>query len=264
MSFQSYRQLRQKEAQLVEQIRGEIRLSEPEALVAYLPNFMPPKPVEYIVLAMEPSMAWAKTEEEAQQQVNKGYRNFMHSWEDFLLHHCLKTDLPSYHITDISKAAMTVKNAGIWRDQLYPQWMDLLCQEIELVGAENAVIIPLGAKVEDYLQGKILPRPIAAKMMHFSGNAAKYRKDIPAGFPEEYEEFSKKQTIQILLESAEERLKKLFQTENQIFETPTPQKLIDDRISVLSKKEGVSESRKQLMFTYFKQLTEIVAKNSKR
>ena len=87
MSFQSYRQLRQKEAQLVEQIRGEIRLSEPEALVAYLPNFMPPKPVEYIVLAMEPSMAWAKTEEEAQQQVNKGYRNFMHSWEDFLLHH---------------------------------------------------------------------------------------------------------------------------------------------------------------------------------
>lgn len=264
MSFEPYRQLRQKEAQLVEQIRGEIRLSEPDALVAYLPNFMPPTKVEYIVLAMEPSMAWAKTEEEAQKQVKTGYRNFMHSWEDFLLHHCLKTYLPSYHITDVSKAAMTVKNAGIWRDRLYPQWLDLLRQEIELVGTENAVIIPLGAKVEEYLEGKILPKPTAAKMMHFSGNAAKYRKDIPSEFPEEYGEFSKDQTTQMLLESAEERLKTLFQAENQIFESPIPQKLITDRISYLSKKAGASESRKQLMFTYFKQLNEIVEKSSKR
>ncbi|PKL78126.1 MAG: hypothetical protein CVV27_03775, partial [Candidatus Melainabacteria bacterium HGW-Melainabacteria-1] len=131
-------QLRLAEKKLVDSIRQEVKAQEPEALVAYLPNLLPAEPVDFIVIAMEPSLAWARTEAEAAQKVQAGYRNFMHSWEDFILHYCLKNYLGSHYVTDVSKAAMSVSNGALWRSRLYPRWLELLKQEIALVAKPQA------------------------------------------------------------------------------------------------------------------------------
>lgn len=254
IDIQACRELRRQEEALVNHIRAEIHQAEPNALIAYLPNLMPASKVDYIVLAMEPSMAWAKSEAEADQKVRAGYRNFMHSWEDFLLHFSLKHYLPNYHITDVSKVAMTVDNAGKWRADLYPKWLELLKQEIKLVGHSTSQIIPLGNKVAEYLEGVELPCQIAPKMMHFSQTAARWRSKIPHQYPEEFDTFAATISKELLLQSAQERFISLFEIENQIFETAVPKALIRARIEALKEKEPDSLSRKYLLFTYKKHL----------
>src|SRR5581483_6448975 len=82
----------------------------------YLPNFTPSGPVDAVLIGMEPSLGrWARTSSEAAAKIAAGFRNFMWSPEDFILHYAARRSLCSragtYHITDISKGAMTVENA---------------------------------------------------------------------------------------------------------------------------------------------------------
>jgi len=82
----------------------------------YLPNFTPSGPVDAVLIGMEPSLGWwARTPAEAAAKIAAGFRNFMWSPEDFILHYAARRSLCSaaetYHVTDISKGAMTVKNA---------------------------------------------------------------------------------------------------------------------------------------------------------
>jgi len=80
----------------------------------YLPNFTPSGPVDAVLIGMEPSLGWwARTPAEAAAKIAAGFRNFMWSPEDFILHYAARRSLCSaaetYHVTDISKGAMTVK-----------------------------------------------------------------------------------------------------------------------------------------------------------
>jgi hypothetical protein len=53
----------------------------------YLPNFTPFGRVDAVVVAMQPSLGrWARTPPEAAKKVDEGFRNFMWSPEDFILH----------------------------------------------------------------------------------------------------------------------------------------------------------------------------------
>ena len=53
----------------------------------YLPNFTPHAPVDYVLVGMEPSLGrWAMTADEARVRIAAGFRNFMWSSEDFILH----------------------------------------------------------------------------------------------------------------------------------------------------------------------------------
>ena len=110
----------------------------------YLPNFMPTGPVDYVFIGMEPSLgAWASSLEKAKAKIAAGFRNFMWSMEDFILHtsarHYLCEPGQTYYVTDISKGAMSVKRANLDRTVRYERWFPLLVQEIDLVAKPDAI-----------------------------------------------------------------------------------------------------------------------------
>jgi hypothetical protein len=97
-SFQAaYRELEQRMKSLAE-TDGDI----------YLPNAEPDGPVDYVVICMEPSLGrWARSPDHARARVKAGFRNFLSSLEDFILHYSVRHYLcgpgQRYHMTDLSK-----------------------------------------------------------------------------------------------------------------------------------------------------------------
>jgi hypothetical protein len=60
----------------------------------FLPNIPPGAPVDFVFIAMEPSLqSWSTSPEVAQAQIEAGFRNFLFSMEDSLLHFCIRTYL---------------------------------------------------------------------------------------------------------------------------------------------------------------------------
>ena len=113
--------------QLEEQMR---KLAKADGDV-YLPNVEPLHPVDFIFICLEPSLGrWAKTREEANSKISSGFRNFIDSIDDMILHHSIRTYLcredQSYHLTDVSKGAMLVEKANMDRKLRYAKWHDLL------------------------------------------------------------------------------------------------------------------------------------------
>jgi len=111
----------------------------------FLPNPEPLGPVEYVFVCMEPSLGrWARSPDEAKAEVEAGFRNFVFSVEDFILHFCIRQYLceptERYHITDLSKGAMLVERARIERSPRYDRWYGLLVEEPDLVAKPGAGI----------------------------------------------------------------------------------------------------------------------------
>jgi hypothetical protein len=105
----------------------------------FLPNPEPKGPAHFILICMEPSLGhWARSAEDAHAKVETGFRNFLSSLEDFILHfaasHYLCKPEESYHVTDISKGAMVVKRAAKERWERYDRWYPLLLEELQLLG----------------------------------------------------------------------------------------------------------------------------------
>ena len=66
------------------------RLAERDGDV-FIPNPEPVSKVDYIFVAMEPSLGgWAKSKEEALEKVNRGFRNFLDGYETMILHFCIR------------------------------------------------------------------------------------------------------------------------------------------------------------------------------
>jgi hypothetical protein len=103
--------------------RGGWRCLRPE------PRAQPSGPVDYIFACMEPSLggAWAADPSKARAAMEAGFRNFVNSIEDFLLHFSIRRYLckpnERYHITDWSKGAMTTRAASVDRGQRYTKWV---------------------------------------------------------------------------------------------------------------------------------------------
>jgi hypothetical protein len=138
----------------------------------YLPNVTPSGPVDAVLIAMEPSLGrWASSPDEATQKIAAGFRNFMWSTEDFILHYAVRRFLCSsgrtYHVTDISKGAMTVEKATIGQDARYERWAKLLDEEIELIAKPGAHIIAIGNKAYDFLVRNGFDRGIT-RIIHYS------------------------------------------------------------------------------------------------
>jgi hypothetical protein len=98
-------------------------LAESDGYV-YLPNPEPTTRVDYILISMEPSLGhWARSALEARVRVASGFRNFLCDIEPMLLHFSVRRFLcqkgQHYHITDFSKGAMLVKQAGVARGDRY-------------------------------------------------------------------------------------------------------------------------------------------------
>ena len=113
--------------------------------------------MDYILVAMEPSSGGGSGISTHGKELNN--RNFAGSLEDFILHHCVNEylcgDERDYYLTDLSKGAMPVARASgslALRYERYKRWYPLLSEEIKLVARPNALIIPVGYVVRDFLE----------------------------------------------------------------------------------------------------------------
>jgi hypothetical protein len=144
---------------------------------AFLPNPEPECPVQYVLICMEPSLGrWARSADEARLRVEEGFRNFLFSPEDFIVHFCVRRCLcgaaERYHITDMSKGAMLGALARPARAQRYHRWYPLLQEEIDLVATPDAVIVAFGNEVHRYLERHPPRRPFF-RVIHYSPLAAR-------------------------------------------------------------------------------------------
>jgi hypothetical protein len=208
----------------------------------FLPNPEPSGPVEYIFVCMEPSLGrWARSTDEAKAKVEAGFRNFVSSFEDFILHFCIRQYLceptQRYHITDLSKGAMLVEHASIERSLRYDRWYELLVEEVNLVAKPGAGIFAVGNPVAQYLTGRQYPRPIT-RVIHYSGQAGRARAAAIAGHEDDFEKFRNSVPLKLLLATAEDVLNK-----------SVPAYLRDETLARLAASE-LSLSRERLIFYY--------------
>ena len=140
----------------------------------FVPNPQPDAPVQHVLICMEPSLGrWARSADQARSKVEAGFRNFLFSIEDFILHFCVRRYLcksgERYHITDLSKGAMLVDRAKPERSERYDRWYPLLEDEISLVATPDAAIVAVGKVVYQYLQRQRFRRPLTG-VIHYSGH----------------------------------------------------------------------------------------------
>ena len=208
----------------------------------FLPNPEPLGPAEYVFVCMEPSLGrWARSPEEAKAKVEAGFRNFVSSVEDFILHFCIRQYLceptERYHITDLSKGAMLVKRASIDRSPRYDRWYGLLLEELDLVAKPGAGIFAVGNAVAQHLTRRQFPRPIT-RVIHYSGQAGRARAAAIAGHEDDFEKFKNSVSLELLLATAKDVLDK-----------SVPANLRDKTLARLEWSK-LSLSRQQLIFTY--------------
>jgi hypothetical protein len=205
----------------------------------YLPNVEPSGPVDYVFIAMEPSLGrWARTPQQARAKVEAGFRNFVADevGDVVLLHHAIRHYLgtESYHMTDFSKGAMLSERANVDRDERYDRWYQLLKAELDLVGPEAQV----------FAVGKVVARSLRdrgfgdfAELLHYSGQAGLARARAVRGREAEFEPFRTTVTMNDLLDTAEQVLE------------PVPAPLREATLRALARTE-LTTSKLQLLFAY--------------
>jgi len=160
---------------------------------AFVPNAEPLGPVQYVLICMEPSLGrWARSADHAKSRVEAGFRNFLFSIEDFILHFCVRRYLcgsaQRYHITDLSKGAMLVDRAGPARIQRYHRWYALLQEEIGLCATPGAGIVAVGNVVALQLRRRGFRRPFI-QVIHYSGQAGAARSAGIVGREDSFQAF---------------------------------------------------------------------------
>jgi len=218
------------------------RLAEADGDV-FLPNPEPLGTVQYILICMEPSLSrWARSADHARSRVEAGFRNFLFSIEDFILHFCVRRYLcgpaERYHITDFSKGAMLVKDAGSARTQRYDRWYPLLQQEIDLCANPSAGIVAVGKRVAEELARRGFRRPFTW-VIHYSGQAGLARSVGLKGREGSFQEFIGSVSLEDVVATAEDVLKGAH----------VPPKIRDDTLARLAKSQ-LTTSRQQLIFNY--------------
>jgi hypothetical protein len=228
----AYRELEQRMKALAEKDRD-----------VFLPNPEPEGSARYVLICMEPSLGgWARSAEDGKAKVEAGYRNFLSSLEDFILHfatsHYLCKPGERYHITDISKGAMPVRRAGMARLERYDRWYPLLLEELQLVAAPDAGIVAVGGAVARHLALRGFQPPFT-RIMHYSGQAALARNAAVVGREDSFQAFSQSLSVDVVLATAESVLKA----------ARVPAVFRDGTLTRLMRRQ-LTTSHKKLMFSY--------------
>lgn len=185
MFSEEYKRLEHRFQEQVECDRQKYNLG-----TGYLPNFTPSGPVDYILVAMEPSTGVAGGHE---GQVSEPPLNFSWSVEDFILHYCAREYLchrrETYHITDLSKGSMPVEDAKRHRQERYERWYPLLRNELALLQKPGKTrLIAVGKVVVDFLKKKDLCKEVE-RVLHYSSAAASHRDKAIQPWVKGFEEF---------------------------------------------------------------------------
>ena len=158
----------------------------------YVRNFIPPGPVDYVLIAMEPStgVPWnMPAKHVAHSQID---RNFSLSVEDFILHFSIRQYLcqgeKTYHLTDLAKGGMKTKKAAVTL-QRYERWYPILEEELRLLTKpEGTRIIAIGKVVAKFLGNKGLCERVES-VLHYTRTAAGYRDSRIKPWREHFQEF---------------------------------------------------------------------------
>lgn len=209
----------------------------------FLPNPEPDGTVHYILICMEPSLGrWACSEDEAKWKVEAGFRNFLYSVEDFILHFCARRYLCAsgerYHITDLSKGAMLVGHADVSRYERYNRWYPLLEDEISLVATPTTCVVAIGKVVSEYLVRKQFVKPFTG-VIHYSSLAGRARNEGLVGHEEYFLAFKDTVSLEDLIITAKSVLE----------ESHVPDRFRDEAMLRLSRSQ-LTASRKKLIFNY--------------
>jgi hypothetical protein len=211
---------------------------------AFLPNPEPEGPVNYVVICMEPSLGrWASSVKQAKSRVKEGFRNFLPSDETSILHFCIRHYLcrpgERYHITDLSKGAMSVAEAKNGREKRYKKWFELLKKEIDLVATPNARIFAVGNKVSQFLGKQQEFRRPVTEVIHYSGQAGNARNKGIMRKDEKFQAFKNSISHDDLVATAKDVLAT----------AGVPIKIQEETLSRL-KNFKLTDSRRKLIFTY--------------
>ena len=156
----------------------------------HLPNTAPNGPVDYILVAMEPSLkGWAKDTADARERIDLGFRNFCGVWQlHFPVSKYLCKDGETYYLTDLAKGAMATVSPGAGNEEKYDAWYPLLEKELGLVAKPDAKIISVGTRVGSFLSKRGLYGHVGT-IPHYSGQAAGHRGQEIPGREVEFERF---------------------------------------------------------------------------
>lgn len=211
----------------------------------YLPNVLPAAPVCYVFICMEPSLTgWAGPGgDKAKSRLAEGFRNFLWSMDDFILHHSIQHYLLKpgqwHHVTDVSKGAMTVNKAQVERGFRYRRWYGLLLEELELLARPDARYFAVGHAVANCLDELHFPFPFD-RILHYSGQAAKSRKKSVEGHESEFVAFRETLSAEDILNTAHKLL----------VSSGMSAALRNEILLRLNRSGPLSESRKMLAFHY--------------
>ena len=210
---------------------------------SYVPNFTPPGPVNYVLIAMEPSTGVPGKDSKNPSQVA---RNFSWSVEDFILHYSVREYLcrngETYHLTDLAKGGMTIDDADKHRQCRYERWYPLLEEELRLLTKPGGTrMIAIGNKVADFLRKKSLCDCVE-KVLHYAWSASRHRDRKIEPWREHFPEFSRSVDRDTFEESVEEVLHDAD---------------MDSYIGDRPKGGKLNESRKKLMFYYKNRLNQL-------
>ena len=172
MNFEeAYKQLEEKFKERVVEDYNQLEFES-----VFLPNVAPKGPVDYILIAMEPSLkGWAQDIPDAREKITKGFRNFCGVWLlYFSISKFLCRDKETYYLTDLAKGAMETNSKGAGSKDKYNEWFPLLEEELALVAKPNARVISIESKVGGFLSEKCLDGHVGT-IPHYSGAGAGYR-----------------------------------------------------------------------------------------
>jgi len=208
----------------------------------FLPNPAPSGPVDYALVCMEPSLGrWAATPELAYERIAAGFRNFIWSLEDFILHYCagryLCDEGQHYFVTDVSKGAMLVDRADKERTERYNRWHGLLTDELDLLLRPLGRVIAVGNAVAKHFRHHGLHN--FSTIMHYSGQAAAGRNAAIVGREQEFEAYRNSVTLWDVVENGEQYM----------LAYGIPADIRSETVDRLAKAD-LTESRQKLMFVY--------------
>lgn len=209
----------------------------------YLPVFPPSGPADVILVGMEPSLGrWARTPAQADARIAAGFKNFMWSVEDFIVHHAVRRVLcaggRTYHLTDVSKGAMTIERAQVDRRARYARWSALLDREVRLVAKPSAHVISIGREVEKVLARLESVRHFTS-ILHYSPLASAGRNAAVKDREADFASFAAGFALADLIAVAHEVMR----------DNAVPAPLIAETVRRLERAK-LSTSRKKLAFSY--------------
>ncbi|MEL7244930.1 MAG: hypothetical protein AAGM40_21710 [Cyanobacteria bacterium J06573_2] len=209
----------------------------------YVPNIVPDSPADYIFICMEPSLGeWAKNHDDAESKLREGFRNFLDGFNTMILHYAIQNylckDNQTYHITDLSKGAMLVKEADNNRIQRYENWYPLLLHEMNLVASTNAKVFAIGNHVINFLKRQQFPWDVT-QLIHYSGQAVSHWDKVVKDHQQDFERFQDTVTDEDFLNNAK-----------AVIESSKVPLAINKRIFERLCKSNLTDSRIKLMFNY--------------